>query len=845
MPRLLHDYHAKRDFARTPEPAGGEGSDQLRFVVQKHDATALHYDFRLEMGGVMKSWAIPKGPSLNPKDKHLAVMTEDHPLDYQYFEGLIPEGNYGAGPVIIWDQGTYEPLYATENRDENDQLALTGVHNQHLTFILHGEKLNGEFALVKIAHAEEKAAWLLIKAHKDKFISTKDLTKQNRSVITGRTIEEVASEKPITKLNFGLKGLPKTPPPATFQPMLATLTEAPFNNPDWLFEVKWDGYRIMAETSPHTVTLHSRNNQDYTERFSAAAADLSPLKVPALIDGEMTVVDARGRTDFQDLQAYIHTGVGQLIYNAFDLLYVDSYNLTDLPLSTRKLLLKRLLGLLHGPHIKYSEHFKAQGVPLFEAARKQNLEGLMAKRADSLYHPNTRSRDWLKIKTHLRQEVVIIGYTDPRESRQYFGALVLGLYDDDHNLIFTGHTGSGFSDEVLRDLFNRLQPLVTSDCPITPTPKTNEPAHWVTPKLVCEVEFTEWTADGSMRHPIFMGLREDKLATDVHLEISVSSQTKGKAMQPQKPETPPQTSSDKTLELNGHTIQLTHTGKVYWPKERITKGQLLDYYAEVAPLILPYLKDRPESLKRYPDGIAGPNFYQKDMAGHAPSWAKTITIHSTGEDHDIEYLLCQDEAALLYMINLGCIDINPWNSRTGNLDNPDWCVIDLDPEATTFSSVVKTAQAVHAFLDELDIPSYPKTSGATGLHIYIPTGAKYTHDQVKMFAELIARNVHKRTPDLTSVERSPTKRQGKIYLDFLQNRHGQTLAAPYSARPRPHATVSTPLHWDEVKPGLKPIQFTIENAPARFKTVGDLWKPVLGPGIDIARILKMLENPTS
>ncbi len=834
----LHDYHTKRKFDQTPEPTGGQGSGALRFVVQKHAASRLHYDFRLEMDGVLRSWAIPKGPSLNPHDKHLAMMTEDHPYDYHTFEGNIPGGNYGAGAVMIWDEGTYEPLAWDEKtgqtldltREEQDKLARAGIHKGHLTFVLHGTKLNGEFALIKMQHADEENAWLLVKADKDHYATEDDVTQQDRSVITNRTIEEIAADIPETTLKLDLTGTPKAKMPTEFKPMLATLAEKPFDDPNWLYEIKWDGYRIMAEVSPKGVTLHSRGGQDYTSRFRPVADELHHLRVPALIDGEITVVDEEGRASFGALQNYIRTGAGHLVYFAFDLLHLDGHDLADLPLARRKELLRQALP--PGNHLKFSDHLTGAGAALLKSVRAQNIEGVIAKRADSTYQPANRSRDWLKLKIHHRQEAVIIGYTEPRAGRQYFGSLVLALYDG-HELVYIGHSGSGFTDDTLKDTFERLQPLVRDSSPITPTPQTNEPATWVQPTLVCEVQFSEWTEDGLMRHPIFVGLREDKPAAQVHREKAVAI---AGAASP-APETP-----DKTLKIHGKTVHLTHQDKVYWPEDNIAKGQLIDYYTQVAPLILPYLKDRPESLNRFPHGITGESFYQKDMNGQAPDWAKTITIHSQSENRDLEYLLCQDEATLLYMVNLGCIDFNPWNSRTQALEYPDWCVIDLDPEAVGFDAVIETAIAVHEVLDELKIPSYPKTSGATGIHIYIPTKAQYHYDQIKIFAEIIAQLAHAKLPNLTSLERSPAKRQGKVYLDYLQNRRGQTLAAPYSVRPKPHATVSTPLHWDEIATGLSPELFTITNAPSRFAKVGDLWAPVLRNSFDLTAILKNLDK---
>jgi len=867
----LAEYHAKRQFDRTPEPVGESGptaSEPLRFVVQKHAASHLHYDFRLEAGGVLKSWAIPKGPSVNPHDKHLAMMTEDHPLEYRTFEGTIPKGSYGAGTVMVWDEGTYEPLDATGNREADDKLARQGIHQEHLTFILHGQKLNGEFALIKMKQADEDNAWLLIKADKDEYARAIDITKQDRSAITNRSLEEIAHHAPVTKLHTNLSGTPKSTLPAAPKPMLASLGEQPFDDPNWRYEIKWDGYRILARVEASgRVQLISRGSQDYTGHFQPIATELRQLHVPALLDGEVVVVDEAGRSRFQMLQNYLRTGTGRLVYYAFDLLHFDGHDLTGLPLYRRQELLRRVLP--QGGYLRLSEQVTEHGQALFEQAVAAGLEGIMAKRADSLYQPGTRSRDWLKLKTRRRQEAVIIGYTTPRGGRQYFGALVLGIYQDGQ-LIYAGHTGTGFDDTSLQDLHQRMQSLRTNHSPIQPEPKTNEPATWIRPELVAEIAFTEWTDDGQMRHPVFLGLRADKRPQEVIRETPTQNPAGEGTNADARPssrrdrnigsESPAHEAERKrslnrdenlaqqstkdsiTLKLNHHTIRFAHPGKIFWPKEGITKGQLLEYYRDIAPTILPYLKDRPESLNRFPGGITGESFYQKNIGPQVPSWLKTTTIHSDSTEADIRYLLAQDEATLAYMINLGCIELNPWSSRVKHLDRPDWCIIDLDPEAVSFEAVIATAQAVHAVLDELKIPSYPKTSGATGLHIYIPLGAQYSYDQAKLFAELIVRLTHSRLPKITSIERSPKKRQGKVYLDYLQNRHGQTLAAPYSVRPRPDATVSTPLHWDEVTDGLSPAQFTIHNTHDRLAQHGDLWQPVLGPGIDLEQVLSHLQS---
>jgi bifunctional non-homologous end joining protein LigD len=873
MAMALEKYQRKRKFDATPEPKGKprKGSGALKFVVQKHQASRLHYDFRLEMEGVLKSWAVPKGPSLNPEDKRLAMMVEDHPYDYRTFEGIIPEGNYGAGTVMIWDEGIYSPGYVDhdgkvvktgKNRAEQDKEMRRQLHAGHLTFLMEGQRLKGEFALIKIKNSDDENAWLLIKKGDKHADAKQDITHRDKSAITGRSLDEITNAADQTwhsnrnpdlsqalnpdatpikyqSLALELKGLPKASLPHDVKPMLATLVEEPFNSPDWVYEIKWDGYRILAHIDKGKVTLRSRGDQDYTQRYKPVAQSLASLGHNAVLDGEMVVVDQEGRSKFQLLQNYHNTGQGNLTYYVFDILQADGHNLTGLPLQKRKQILQNLLP--EWDNVKYSEHIATYGKQFFELAREQGLEGIMAKRAGSKYLSGKRSSDWLKIKTHMRQEAVIGGYTEPRGGRQFFGALVLGVYQG-NNLVYIGHTGGGFGEVGLKNLYSQLKALETNICPFATKPTTNTLAHWVKPKLVCEVEFSEWTEDGSLRHPIFVGLRSDKDPKEVVREMA-------KPINPHPPdhnqpkirESRSPKSSDQEITINRHKLKLTHLDKVYWPDDGYTKGDLIDYYREVAPVMMPYLKDRPMSLNRHPNGISGASFYQKDLEKH-PDWVKTQTIHSESEDRDIHYLVCRDEATLIYMANLGCIEVNPWSSCIKKLNNPDWCVIDLDPEGIGFEAVIQVARQVHKTLDSIDVPSYPKTSGASGIHIYIPLGSKYNYDQTKDFAHLIVQMVNTAMPDITSILRNPAKRQKRVYLDYLQNRRGQTLAAPYAVRPKRGATVSTPLKWEEVKPGLHPNQFTFNNIHKRLDKVGDLWQPVLEKSIDMAKVLKNIEK---
>lgn len=600
--------------------------------------------------------------------------------------------------------------------------------------------------------------------------------------------------------------------------MLATLTDAAFDSSEWVFEIKWDGYRTIATVQDGEVHLESRNNLSFDEKFAPVAEALAGLKHDVVLDGEVVVLDDHGRASFQLLQTYAKTQSGSIVYYVFDVLWVDGRDVTELPLLDRKALLKDLLP--ENDVIRYSDHIDERGKAFYNAAEKQGLEGIMAKKADSTYALGYRSKNWLKIKTHKRQEAVIAGYTEARGSRSHFGALILGMYKDDQ-LVYIGHTGTGFDRDLLNDLHKKLQPLRVAKSPFTEVPKTNQPATWVKPKLIAEVKFQEWTADGHMRQPVFIGLREDKSPKEV---------TKEKVMSAAK-----KPASKATF---------TNLDKLYWKKEKITKGDVIAYYDAIAEYMLPYMKDRPQSLNRTPDGAGGMSFYQKDMTGKAPDW---ITLHpsfSESNNETINYMVCTDKDSLLYMANLGCIEMNPWHSRTKKPDNPDYCVIDLDPHEIGFDKVVETAIVVHQVLESLGIEGYPKTSGATGLHIYIPLGAKYTYEQSKQLAHIVVSLVHEQIPSFASLERSPAKRRRKVYLDFLQNRESQTLACAYSLRPKPGATVSTPLHWDEVVKGLSPSMFTITSIFDRLKDVGDIFGGVLKRGINLSKVLREAESLT-
>jgi bifunctional non-homologous end joining protein LigD len=656
-----------------------------------------------------------------------------------------------------------------------------------------------------------------------------------------------------------LKTAPKTKMPVNLKPMLATLVDKPFDEPGWIYEVKWDGYRALAFCQKGKVELKSRNDKSFNEKFYPVTAALKAWPVNVILDGEIVVINEQGVSSFGALQGWRSEADGELFFYVFDIPWYEGHDLTGLPLRERKIILGNILpakGM-----IRLSNYFDSSGKEFFETARQMGLEGIIAKRAESFYLPGERTNDWLKIKANKRQEMVIGGFTKNENSSKPFSSLLVGVYEG-KDLVYAGKVGTGFNQETQQEMLKLFKPLIIDKAPFSYVPDVNKPsrfrpdpphatATWLKPQLVCEVSFAEMTADGIMRHPSFEGMRTDKNAKEVIREnekpvaktIHAAEKKSGKSIV-----TPAGKKERKTFlnptdetqvrEINGHELKFTNLSKFYWPKEKITKRDLLNYYYQVAPYILPYLKDRPQSMLRHPDGITGFSFYYKNIKGKAPDWVETYDYHgSDGEDK--EYLVAKDEASLLYMASLGCIEMNPWSSRVQQEDFPDWCIIDLDPgKSSTFEQVIEVAQMTHEVLKSLGINSYPKTSGSTGMHIYLPMGAKYTYEESKEFARIIARMVHEELPAFTSIERAVKDRRGKLYIDFLQNRPQATVSAPYSVRPKPGATVSMPLHWDEVKKGLKMKDFTIHNAIARIKSEGDLFKPVLGKGIDLEKIVK-------
>ncbi len=898
----LDTYKQKRNFKESPEPTGGKAnSKQLHFVIQKHDATNLHYDFRLEMDDVLKSWAVPKGPSTDPSVKRLAIMVEDHPYDYREFEGVIPSG-YGAGTVIVWDEGYYEPAEdAGKTKKANDRLLQSQLKDGKLKITLHGEKLKGDYALVK-AKGRGDNGWLLFKI-KDEYASKTDITRKARSVISDKTLDEMAKDpgqvyeaneeqkKPAKKstatVNTSKKQLVKkasakkkaplkndikkilagAPPgkfPSAIKPMLATLIKEPPDGDDWICEVKWDGYRTLAYINKGKVQLQSRNNNSFNEKFYPIVDALKQWDGQAVLDGEVVVLDDKGISDFGALQNWRSEADGNLFFYVFDILWLDGKKLEDLPLLKRKQLLEHLQ--FNESSIRLSEGFGEPAEDFFNSAQQLGLEGIIAKKSTSVYEPGARSSAWLKVKVNNRQEMVIAGYTKNEDSPRVFSSLVMGVYNK-KELQYMGKVGTGFNAATRKKMMKEFKPRVTKKSPFRQEPDVNKPSRfkpvgndasvtWLKPELVCEVKYTELTKDGVMRHPVFIGMRSDKDASAVIKETpaattKTTSSTKRKKIKEMVTPTSKQerksllNPTDKTQQkkLNGHELNFTNLDKIYWPKEKISKRDLINYYYQVAAFILPYLKDRPQSMNRFPNGINGKSFYYKDVSGSAPGWASTYKYRREEDNRLRHYLVATNEASLLYMANLGCIEMNPWSSRVNKEDNPDWCIIDLDPgKKNSFDDVIAAALATKTVLEELGVQGYPKTSGSTGIHIYIPLGARYSYEQSKQFAALVAQLVQERLPAITSVERIIKNRKGKMYIDFLQNRSHATVASPYSLRPKPGAPVSMPLHWEEVKKGLAITDFTIYNALDRLKSEGDIFKPVLGKGINLTKLIRDFEE---
>jgi len=931
--RGLDEYRRKRRFDVTPEPAPGKGrttsatatarpgssapevGEGLRFVVQKHAATRLHYDVRLEMAGVLRSWAVPKGPSLDPEDKRLAVLVEDHPLEYFDFEGVVPKGEYGGGTVMLWDWGTWEPL--DTKRPEQPHDPEESFASGEVKVVFHGQRLNGAFTLVKTGGRGRRATagrgagagrdaaetapdpnWLLIKKTDDFSVPGWDAASEDRSVHTGRTMEEIAAGREViwlsnvpdpTQAAIDLSAARAAPMPRTMRPMLAALGEAPFDDPGWLVEPKWDGVRLLAFVRDGEARFVTRNENLVNAAFPELAVLPRLLRArEAIVDGEAIVLDPETHLpSFTRILSRVNPRharsaaeaekrePGQLAYLVFDLVYIDGRDLRAVPLIDRK----RLLGSLLAPHaaIRLSEHSVGDGVAYFEAMREAQLEGIVLKRAASTYQPGRRSPDWLKIKALLRQEFVIGGFTAPRRSRRGLGALVVGLYgrdaDGQERLHYAGHVGSGFDEAALAAVVDELAPLATDRCPFVVEPKTNEQATWVLPERVAEVRFSSWIKDERgeehLRAPVFLGLRDDVPPMECRREVPAkvaearrpslarppaSSAPNGAPaaprslaadagrprpaqvdVDPRDVATPAELEAleqlrrEGTWELQGRRLRVTNLDKILFPEAGLTKRDLIRYYVTVGPWLLPYLRDRAVNTNPRPDGVGDPGFWQKQVPAHAPPWVRTWRYEGRHEKPK-DYVVCDTLPTLAWLANLAAIDLHPWTSRIYQPEQPDWCLFDFDPaEGATFEQVVELALALRTVLERLELHGFPKVTGQSGVQVYVPLAPGHTFERSRAFAEQVGRVISTALPELVTWDWEVARRTGKTRIDYTQNAINKTLAVCYSVRPTPTAAVSMPITWDELEndPALRPDRWTIRDALDRIGKVGDLFAPVL------------------
>ena len=948
---MLKEYNKKRNFVRTPEPRGTTKQSRVdnrsRFVVQKHDATRLHYDFRLEdkKEGVLKSWAVPKGISLDPKIKRLAVLTEDHPLDYLLFEGVIPEGSYGAGTVIVWDTGTYE----------TEEDVLEQFKRGKITFLLFGQKLRGKFKLVRIRSREEQEEnqWLLMKST-DGLESEEDLTiNRPESVLTGRTnddlrigkdededkedrrqknssiakatkesntrnvintIERQANEAQMTYANNITTTLTdqqqKEEFPTKIKPMLSTLVDKPFDSKDWVFEIKWDGVRsiLLLHKKKGILELQSRNGKSITHRYpelvkeltstsssltssSSSTSSVIKCKESVVLDGEIVVLDKKnGIPSFQSHQRRMNVNFIKEIeslskeipatYYFFDILYIDGINLQSLPFLERRRILSDII-TEENARIKISHFIDEQGQEIFDKSKSMGLEGLIAKHKSSKYVQGIRSRDWLKIKHIKTQDCVVIGYTRGEGNREnYFGSLLLAVYDPSNSkLRFVGHTGSGFDFVQLDEVYTRLKAMRIEKCPIDHVPYTNRPPVWIRPELVAEIKFSDWTSEKIMRAPIFLRFREDKAPKDCLIEGEKPTEKlleeTVKLEESKKPNEQDVVNKPANSDNVYSSSSFSNLDKIFWDKTsthpQLTKKDLIIYYDKISSHILPYLKDRPLSLSRYPDGIKGKSFYHKNWnQENKPPFVQTAKIYSESrEGNIINYIICNNKETLLWLANLGCIEMHPWYSRINDfelcqerndilyeekcgLNFPDFIIFDLDPYIYSgyevkgqepeynykgFRAAVEVAYLLKDFFDNLRIESFIKTSGKTGLHIFVPIANLYTYEQTRAFAEIIGKILLRRYPEKITMEWDTTKRKGKVFFDHNQNARGKTIASVFSARPTESATISMPVKWDDLSSVL-PTDYTILNVPDILNKSVNPWSNMLEKKQDLNKILE-------
>lgn len=823
-PSRLDAYRAKRSPEQTPEPFGsGTLAPGRSFVVQKHSARHLHYDFRLEFDGVLKSWAVPRGPSFDPADKRLAVQTEDHPVEYADFEGIIPEGNYGAGAVIVWDQGVW---VAREPFEE-------GMAKGKLLFELFGHKLRGTWTLVKIKKSEKE--WLLIK-ERDAWATTDgEQPWTDESVFSGMLVEELKERKDLAgplRRDLDAAGAERREVLAgDVELMQAQSGEEAFTDPEWLFELKYDGYRLLAAREGTQPLLRSRAGHDITATFPEIAKAIAKLPYDDFVlDGEVVVHDATGLPSFQRLQKRgrltrrIEIARAAAEYPAtmyvFDLLAIEGRDLRDLPLGTRKEFLERILPKVGT--LRYSDHVLGQGEAFLGEVRKLNLEGIVAKRISSPYRRG-RSSDWRKIRLDRSDDFVVVGFSDPKGSRTGIGSLHLAAYEGD-DLVYAGAVGTGFTDRQLDETREVLEGSRRDTPPCSGAVPSGPSHHWVEPELVVEVRYKEWVEGHLLRHPAFLRFRDDKPPSDCvrpgHEPVFGS---------------PEPIADDSPRPL----VPFTNLEKVFWPEEGYTKGDLIEYYRSVAQWLLPFLRDRPLVMTRFPDGIDGKSFFQKDAPEWSPEWIRRESVWSDGKE--THYFVADDVESLLYVINMGSIPLHIWSSRVETLERPDWSILDLDPKEAPFSAVVEVALAIKDLCDDIALPCYVKTSGSSGLHVLVPLGLQCTYEQGKTLAELLARVTAARRPDVTTVARALGARDGKVYIDFVQNGHGKLLVSPLCVRPLPGAPVSMPLEWSEVNAELAIANYTIKTAPPILRArARDPLLPVLTERPNLAAALDKL-----
>ena len=843
----LKDYSRKRDFARTSEPspslsdAKGKGSGRTaptgvggvasRFVIHRHQARRLHYDLRLEIGGALASWAVPQGPTLDPKIKRLAVHVEDHPIAYGDFEGTIPQGNYGAGTVTIWDRGTFEVL--------GDVPVEKQLERGDFKFQLHGRKLLGNFALVKLKNSK-KDEWLLLK--KPDFAAQEGYDSEDHLEPVGAADTDPSS----------VPGAKHGAFPRSIEPMLATLSNTVPISPDWVYEIKWDGFRGICFLNHGELKITSRNARSFDAQFPELQEAVPAIRAQdAVIDAEIVALDENGRPSFSLMQqrtgfvspkTRTHTPV-KLI--AFDLLYLNGYDLRGAALGDRQRLLRDVIS--PNPRISVSEVFSGNGREILEAAKAHGLEGVVAKRLDCKYEPG-RSRSWVKVKFTTDDEFVICGFTTI--NRKPISSLVVGHYEAGE-LKWAGNVGTGFTDKTLNELYATLKPLITKKQTLMGDDLPEDAVTWVKPRLVACVRYTGWGGDNHLRAPVFIALRPDVDPADCCRRSPESAgETPSGTGCPQP--VPPENFDRKNLlsgkaeelvTITGRELKLTNLKKVFYPADGFTKGDVIAYYHDVAPLLVPHLAGRPLSLKRYPNGIASEFFFQKDAARGLAPWLRTVRIKESDDSPEKPFVICDDEATLIYLANLGCIDQNPWLSRADTLEYPDFMILDLDPYECAYDLIIEAAQLARRKLEGLGLESYPKTTGGDGMHLYVPIAPQYTYEQVRTFAEIIARLTIAERPDLFTTPRSVAQRQkGRVYFDYLQISWAKTISAPYVLRAHPGAPVATPLRWSEVKRGLSPADFTLKNVRARFDRLGDIFAPVLTNSQRLETAMAKLES---